>query len=168
MRPRSPVTLLLPLLLACSEPPELTPGTFRAGLNGALTASLSGSALGEDIFTEEFPQPLFAIRMLAENGDTGRMVSIRCAGAGPLPPGNYPITPAVTPCAGGYLRFVSSLEEGTTVLESMQASSGSLTIVAGPAGQSIGRFSLRGPLVVGVESAGDLSVSGTFDADVLP
>jgi hypothetical protein len=157
------------LLGGCSDPPDLDPGTFRAQLSGALTGSLSGPSNASTVFIEPFPGPRFSIRMFAaQQGDTVRGLSVHCAGDAPPAPGTYEITAAGAQCAAGYVRLVSSLENGTTVLERAEASSGQLTISESGGGQVAGTFGWSGTLLVGSDPGGTLSASGSFSADAAP
>jgi hypothetical protein len=63
---------------------------------------------------------------------------------------------------------VSSLENGTTVLERAEASSGQLTISESGGGQVAGTFGWSGTLLVGSDPGGTLSASGSFSADAAP
>ena len=163
---RHRVSLVCAVLLlgGCSDPPDLDPGTFRVQLLGAATGALSGSAVAETIFAEDFPGPRYSIRMYAAQGDTVRGVSVHCAGDGPPPSGTYEITATGDECGGGYVRGVSSLEDGTTTLEHAEASSGTVTITESGDGQVVGSFSLSGDLFVGSEPAGTMTASGSFSA----
>jgi hypothetical protein len=162
-RHRTLVPCVVLLLGGCSDPPDLDPGTFRAQLSGARTASLSGASNAGIVFGE-FPGSRYAIRMFDERGDTVRALVVHCAAEGPPAPATYEITAAGEECAGSYARLVSSLEQGTTVLERAEASSGRLTITESAGDQVVGTVALSGALVVGSDP-GTLHASGSFSAD---
>lgn len=165
---RRGVPLLLAVALgACSDAAAPAAGMFRAQLSGARVATLSGASNAETIFSEESPEPQYAIRMFAERGDTVQALVLRCRGDQPPLPGQYPLGPSGERCAGTYSRVVSTLEGGTIVLEFAAASSGVLTIRESQSGQTAGTFGFRGILVVEADSVGTLEATGTFSADQL-
>jgi hypothetical protein len=155
------------LLSGCSESAEPSPGMFRAQLEGVRVATLSGSSNAAPIFTEEFPEPRFTIRMFASQGDTVRAIVIGCPGEQSPPSGTYAVDPSGSSCVGSYSRSISTPEVGAIVLERMTASSGSVRISESGAGQTSGTFDFSGILVVGSDSLGTLDISGLFSALVL-
>jgi len=140
---------------------------FQAQLSGARSATLSGSAIGEVNYTEEFPDLQFVIRMHAPRGDTLQSVGIRCLGNQPPALGVHTIDLVGEDCIAGYSRILLTSQPGTVVLESADAVTGTLTIEASPAGQAVGTFTFRGTMQVDADSVGTLTASGSFSADLL-
>lgn len=158
------------LVFGCSD--ATTPpadGSFRARLGGARVLALSGPSNARSFFAEEFPtEERFGISMFSPQGDTLRTIGIQCPGHEVPAPGTYTVDPSGSKCMGGYSRFVSTSQAGTTVLEQASASSGRVTFTAAGAGQVAGTFELSGVLVEGTDSVGTLGVSGAFSAELLP
>lgn len=151
---------------ACSNATAPSPGLFQAQLSGARIATLSGSAIGEVNYTEAFPELQFVIRMHASHGDTLQSIGIRCLGNQPPALGIHTINLAGSDCIAAYGRILLSSQPGTVVLESADAVSGTLTIEASPAGQTVGTFTFRGTMHVDADSVGILRASGSFSADL--
>jgi hypothetical protein len=156
------------VILGCSDGTGPAPGTFQAQLSGVLSLGLSGPSNAGVIYTEELPTAQFAIRMYAGQGDTVQAIALTCPGEGPPAPGRYLVSPSETDCRGNYSRFVSSLENGTIVLERVKASSGSLTISTSAEGETTGSFNFVGILILGSDSVGSVAASGSFNAEVYP
>ena len=155
------------LLLACSDgsgPTGPAVGRFQAQLSGALNAVLSGSSNGGAFSTEEAPDGRFAIRMFAPQADTLRSVNIDCPGLVRPEPGTYAIGSGPEGCRGAYGRLFSSMSGGTIVLEHMSATSGQVTVTASSDGQLGGTFRFEGSFVVGPDTLGTVTASGTFNA----
>ena len=100
------------VMLGCSDGTGPAPGTFQARLSGAISFGLSGTSNAGLISTEELPNPQFAIRMYAGEGDTIRAIALTCPGQGPPAPGRYLVRSSETDCRGNYSRIVSSLRMG--------------------------------------------------------
>src|SRR5918996_2357169 len=128
------------LLSGCSESAEPSPGMFRAQLEGARVATLSGPSNAGPTFTEEFPEPRFTIRMFASQGDTIRAIVIGCRGEQPPPSGTYAVDPSGSGCVGSYSRSIATPDVGAIVLEQTTASAGSVRITESGAGQTSGTF----------------------------
>ena len=155
------------LLIGCSDAAAPGAGTFRARLTGARLETLSGVSNADQIFAEPFPGPQFAIRMYALRGDTTVVLVLRCPGDGPPDAGEYQLDESDEHCIATYARVLSTAEGAAIVLESMAASSGTLTIGASDPGQTQGSFVFSGVLVSDADSMGTLHASGAFSADVL-
>ena len=93
-------------MLGCSDGTGPAPGTFQARLSGAVSLGLSGTSNAGLISTEELPNPQFAIRMYAGEGDTIRAIALTCPGQGPPAPGRYLVRSSETDCRGNYSRIV--------------------------------------------------------------
>jgi hypothetical protein len=156
------------LIVGCSEGTGPSPGVFRAQLSGARVAAMSGASNAGVIYTVDFPDARFAIRMFAQRGDTVRVITILCPGEEPPAPGTYAVTASVSDCPGTYSRVVFPVEGGTIILEQASASSGSVTISASSGDQTVGTFTFTGILVVGTDSVGTVAASGEFSAAVGP
>ncbi len=156
------------LIIGCSDVTAPAPGMFRAQLSGARVAAMSGPSNAGPIFSEQFPDPQFAIRMFAPQGDTIRVIAIHCPGQEPPARGRYAVNVSESDCLGSYSRVVSTLEGGATVLEQASASSGTVTISSSSEGQTVGTFNFTGILVLGSDSAGSMAASGAFSAGVVP
>jgi hypothetical protein len=129
---------------------------------------MSGVSNAGAIYTVEFPEARFAIRMFAEQGDTVRVITILCPGPEPPAPGTYAVTTSEPDCPGTYSRVVFPPEGGTIILEQASASSGSVTISTSSGDQTVGTFTFSGILVVGSDSVGTVAASGEFNAVVGP
>jgi hypothetical protein len=156
------------VMLGCSDATGPAPGTFRAGLSGALSLGLSGASNAGLIYTEEVPYAQFAIRMYAGQGDNILAIALVCPGEGSPAPGKYPVSSSQGDCVGSYSRIVSTLEDGTLVREHVSASSGSLTISRSTESETAGTFNFKGVLVLGSDSVGTVAASGSFSAVVHP
>ena len=104
--------------------------------------------------------------MFAPRGDTVEVLVIRCAGDQPPSAGEYPLDMSGESCIASY-SLVLSTEDGATLLETMAASSGMLTIGASEPGQTAGSFRFSGTLVGDSASVGTLQAVGVFSADLL-
>jgi hypothetical protein len=130
---------------------------------------MSGASNAGTIYTVDFPDGRFAIRMFAEQGDTVGVITILCPGQEPPAPGMYAVTASESDCPGTYTRAVFPPEGGAIILEQASASSGSVTIISTSSGdQTAGTFSFSGILVVGSDSVGTVTASGEFSAVVGP
>jgi hypothetical protein len=167
VKQRGALLLLGAVLYGCTDSAAPAAGMFRAQLTGARVGTLSGPANAEQIFTEEFPELQFAIRMHAQRGDTIQALVIRCQGDQPPASGDYALDPSGETCIGSYSRMASTVEGGTIPLETAAASSGILTIGPSQPGQTVGTFTFSGALIVDSDSVGTLEASGTFSADLL-
>ena len=156
------------IIAGCSEGTAPSPGTFQAQLSGARMAALSGASNAGTIYTVDFPDARFAIRMFAEPGDTVRVITILCPGQEPPAPGTYAVTALESDCPGTYTRAVFPPEGGTIILEQASASSGSVRIITSSGDQTAGTFTFSGILVVGSDSVGTVTASGEFSAVVGP
>lgn len=155
------------VLSGCSEPAGPTAGTFRAQLTGARLGALSGMSNADQIFAEPFPGPQFAIRMYALRGDTVAVLGLRCPGDQPPSTGEYQLDESGEHCVATYARVLTTSDAGAIVLESMAASSGTLTIGPSDPGQTEGSFAFSGTLVIDADSVGTLHATGAFSADLL-
>jgi len=155
------------VLSGCSEAAAPGAGTFRAQLTGARMGSLSGVSNADQIFAEPFPGPQFAIRMYALRGDTTVVLGLSCPGDQPPTAGQYELDELGEHCIATYSRVLSTSEGGAIVLESMAASSGTLTIGPSDPGQTEGSFAFTGTLVIDADSVGTLRATGSFSADLL-
>jgi hypothetical protein len=159
--------LLLGIALnGCSDSEGPSPGMFQAQLTGARVASLSGSSNAARSFTQEFPDLQFAIGMYAPRGDTVQTLGIRCEGDQPPVLGVHTFDASEEDCIAGYSRVLSPSQGGVIVLESAEATSGTLTIETSQPGQLAGTFSFRGTMLVDADSVGILQVFGSFSANV--
>jgi hypothetical protein len=149
----------------CSDATIPPQGMFQAQLTGPRIVGLSGSAIAERNFVEEFPDLHFVIRMHASRGDTLESIGIRCLGDEPPALGAHLIDLAGQECIATYARVLTASQPGTGVLGSADAVTGTLTIVASPAGQTAGTFTFRGTMLVDSDSVGVLMASGSFSAD---
>jgi hypothetical protein len=129
---------------------------------------MSGASNAGAIYTVDFPDARFAIRMFAEQGDTVGVITILCPGQEPPAPGTYAVTASESDCPGTYSRVLFPPEGGAVILEQASASSGSLTISTSSGDQTAGTFSFSGILVVGSDSVGTVTASGEFSAVVGP
>jgi hypothetical protein len=166
----NPPALLLLLVVAlngCSDSAGPSPGSFRSKLTGARVASLAGFSNAQRSFTVEFPDLQFAIGMYAPRGDTIQTLGIRCRGEQSPAPGVYRIDPSGEQCIANYSRTLSTAQGGAIVLESAEATSGTLIIGRSAPDQTAGSFSFSGTLLIGGDSAGILQASGSFSADLL-
>ena len=150
----------------CSDSTTPSPGTFRAQLTGARVANMSGSAIAERNFTGEHPDLHSVIRMHASSGDTIQTIAIRCLGDEPPAAGVHAIDLAGEDCVAMYTRVLTTSEGGAVLLESADAVEGTLTIETSE-GAPEGYFSFRGTLLADSESAGTVTASGSFSADLL-
>jgi hypothetical protein len=141
---------------------------FQAQLSGALSLGLSGPSNAGVFSTEELPNTQFAIGMYAGQGDTLQAIALTCPRDGPPPPGRYLVRSSETDCRANYSRIVSSLQNGSIVLERVTASSGSLTISTSTETETSGTFNFNGILVLGSDSMGTVAASGSFNAVVHP
>jgi hypothetical protein len=163
---RKALLLLGAVLSGCSDPAEPAAGTFRAQLTGARSSTLSGPSNAEQIFTE-FPGPQFAIRMYALRGDTTEVLVLRCPGDQPPSAGEYPLDLSGENCGASYSRVLTTPDGGAILLESMSATSGTLSIGSPGAGQTAGSFGFSGTLVDDSAPVGTLHAAGAFSADLL-
>ena len=95
---RASVPALAVLLLACSEATAPATGTFRAQIQGATVATLTGASNAGPIYTEDSPEGSYVIGMFTPRGDTVISISIRCPNNEPLPPGTYAIDTSASTC----------------------------------------------------------------------
>jgi hypothetical protein len=159
--------LLAGAVNGCSGATAPSPGMFQARLAGARVAVFSGSAIGEVSYTEEFPELQFAIRMHASRGDTLQSIGIRCTGNQPPSAGTHGIDLAGQDCVASYSRVLLNAQPGPRLLESADAVTGTLRIEPSADGQTAGTFSFQGTMEVDGESAGSVTASGSFSADVI-
>ena len=152
-------------LLGCSDATTPPAGMFHAQLTGARTGGFSGSAIAERNFTEAFPDLHSVIRMLASRADTVQAIGIRCLGDQPPALGTHTIDLAGAERIATYSRSIS--QPGTLAPERAEGVTGTLTIEASPAGQTVGTFTFRGTLRVDSDSVGIVTASGSFSADRL-
>ena len=157
------------LLSACSDGtgPAPAAGVFGASLTGALVATVSGPSNAGVIYREDLPEGQFTIRMSALPVSTTRLIAVACPGQEPPARGRHVVSEQASDCQGSYYHLTST-QAGTSLLEHVTASSGSVTITTKDGGRIRGAFSFSGILVAGSDSMGTLGVSGTFDAVMLP
>lgn len=154
-------------LFACSDATGPSSGTFRAQLSGALVAALSGPSNASAFATEESPAPRFSVAMFAPQGDTIRVLTIDCPGQDPPEPGTHAVGEAESDCHGHYTRLLSTSENGTTIFETLSASSGVVRITTVEPGLTTGTFNFSGTLVVGESPGGVMGASGSFSATTI-
>jgi hypothetical protein len=159
-------TALALLAAACSDSSGPSPDSFRAQLRGARTATLSGAALTDHNFVQEYPDHHFVIRMHAEAGDTVQTIALRCRGDDPPAPGSHSLgSSADEVCIATYSRIVVPPEGGATILGLAGAASGELNLESPENDQLPGVFAFSGLLVAEGDTVGTLQVSGSFSAD---
>jgi hypothetical protein len=154
-------------LNGCSDATPPAAGMFHAQLTGARTAGFSGAAIAEASYTEALPELQFGIRMHASRADTQQTIGIRCLGNQPPAQGTHSIDLIGAECIATYSRFLLTSQPGTIAPERAEGVTGTLTIEASPAGQTVGTFTFRGTLRVDSDSVGIVTVSGSFSADLL-
>jgi hypothetical protein len=156
------------LLAGCSDAAAPGPGSFHARLSGVRMTTLSGESGASPFFGVEYPDARFAIRMFDQGGGEVRALVLHCPGETPPPAGAYAVSTAVADCAGSYSRVRTTVEGEISVLETMQASSGQLTVNAVDGGEVTGSFNFQGTLVVGSDSGGRLLATGAFSSTTFP
>lgn len=138
-------------------------GDADVNVSGALDSSFSGSAVfGVDEDNTSFSLALFEGGFVTGTTPTGELVAIGRDGGRP-DEGTYDlgVTDNQVTFVGAY---VSSLSDptGATFVSS---ESGTLTITSSSSDRVAGSFSFTGQAISGTGSVGEVTVSGTFDAD---
>ena len=155
---------LILLAIGCSDgtAPALPPnGLFTAGLTGARNLQLVGTASAGLIFIETGTE--YSVRMFDSHLGELRGVSIRCPGEAVPAVGLHELGPGAD-CQGRYTRAIPSPDIGLVFAEVAVADAGSFTVTKATDEELGGRFTFHGELVVGTDSMGSVTVTGTFRA----
>jgi hypothetical protein len=150
---------LIVLATGCSDgtEPAIPPGgLFTAGLTGARNLQLTGSAFAGVIFVETGIE--YIVRMVEAGSGQPRLVAIVCQGEAVPEVGTHPLGPEEE-CLGRYVR-----SPGLPTTELAESATGSFTVTTQTDQELSGRFRFSGDLVVGADSVGSLTVTGTFRA----
>jgi hypothetical protein len=153
------------VVVGCSDATSPPPNAFQAQLTGARTGGVSGVAIAERSFTEQFPDLHFVIRMPASRGDTLATIGIRCLGDQPPVPGSHTIDLAGQECVATYSRVLLSSQP--VVIERADAAMGTLAIDPATPAQTAGTFTFSGTMLVDGDSVGVVRVSGRFSAALM-
>jgi hypothetical protein len=150
---------LIVLATGCSDgtEPAVPPGgLFTARLIGARSLQLTGSAFAGTIFVETGTE--YVVRMVDTGGGEVRLVGIVCQGEAVPQVGTHALGPQEE-CSGRYTQ-----SPGLATAEVAESATGSFTVTTKTDQELAGGFMFNGDLVVGTDSVGSLTVTGTFRA----
>jgi hypothetical protein len=152
------------LAVGCSdgmEPALPANGVFTGKLTGARTFDLAGSASAGIVYIETGSE--YVVRMFDPVGDEVRGIIIGCQGDAIPELGPHALGPGAD-CHARYSRFAQSPSPGSTVAESAEAVSGTVTVTRAVDEEFAGRFTFQGELLTDTDTVGPLAASGTFRA----